>query len=82
MNLDIAAYIGLGCLLLGFLLNTMHKIGRDSYFYNGLNLVGGLVLAYYSFCISSIPFLILQIIWALVALWGIIKLIYKKRASL
>jgi hypothetical protein len=79
--LDITAYLGLGCLLLGFLLNTLHKIGRDSFFYHGLNLVGGLILAYYSWCINSTPFIILQLIWASVALWGVIKLLHKKKAA-
>ena len=76
--LHIIGFVGLTLLLTGFTLNSLGKIDRDGYVYNVLNLLGGGILAWYSFAIKSLPFILLQSIWALVALIGICRQLSKR----
>ena len=73
MLIDIIAIIGLASLLIAFALNAFHIIDKNDYTYNVLNLIGGGTLTYYSMTIKSIPFIILQSIWSIIALVGIVR---------
>lgn len=66
-------YFGLLLILTAFILNISKKINTDSKLYNLLNLIGGASLAYYSFTLKSIPFIVLQAIWAVFALYNLIR---------
>ena len=70
--------VGLILLLVTFILNIAKKIKRNSKIYNSLNFLGAGLLVYYSYTINSRIFFILELIWALVALYFLIKLIIKK----
>ena len=70
--------VGLTLLLVTFILNIVKKIKRNSKIYNSLNFLGAGLLVYYSYTLNSIIFFILELIWALVALYFLIKLIIKK----
>lgn len=59
---------GLILILLAFALNLIHKVTSKSKTYLWLNIVGSVFLAYYSWFLGSLPFLILQIVWALFSL--------------
>ena len=77
--MDIAILIGtIGMLLIlvAFVGDLFKKITEDNISYNILNIVGGLFLAYYAYTLDSLPFLILQIVWVLFALYKLIT-IYK-----
>lgn len=55
-------------ILISFILNQFHKLDNDSVAYDLANLIGGTLLAFYAYLLSSIPFLVLNIVWAAVAL--------------
>jgi len=71
--IDIVAIAGLASLLTAFALNAFHVINNKSYTYNLLNLIGGGTLTFYSISIKSVPFILLQSIWSIIALVGIVK---------
>jgi hypothetical protein len=69
--------IGMLILLIAFVLNLLKKIMQDSITYNVLNILAGGILAFYAFVLNSIPFLILEIIWTLFALYKLIIVLKK-----
>lgn len=74
----IVASIGVGLLLLAFILNLFQKIHQSSYFYICLNLLGAAIACYASYLISFVPFVVLEGTWGLVALAGLAKKVSKK----
>ncbi|MCK4967535.1 MAG: hypothetical protein KAS12_00645 [Candidatus Aenigmarchaeota archaeon] len=75
---------GMALILIAFVLDeTDGPIDRDSISYNSLNIAGAFLLLYYAYAIDSIPFLILNAVWFLVATLKLVKLsenIIHKRA--
>ncbi len=59
---------GASIILVFFLLNQFHKIDRDSIWYDIGNFIGSGLLVIYAYLISSIPFLILNAVWAIASL--------------
>lgn len=72
-------YVGLICILTGFILNISKKMKTDSKSYNVINLIGGSSLTYYSATLKSVPFVILQSIWAIFALYNLVRVCVRKR---
>jgi hypothetical protein len=70
---SIIGVFGLLMILMAFAFNLFHFLSQRSIPYNLLNILGSAMLAYYAIILSSIPFLILQIVWGLLS---IIKLIH------
>ena len=70
---DWIATTGVGILLLGFGLNLLKIITADSYLYLSLNFVGALLGGIASLLINFVPFVILESVWVVVSLFGIIK---------
>lgn len=62
--------------LIAFFLNENHKLDQDTITYDVLNFVGSGILVAYALLISSIPFAILNSIWAIISLKDII---FKKK---
>jgi len=69
---------GLVLLLIAFLLNELDKVDENSITYNILNLIGSVSLIFYAYKLNSIIFIILNIVWAGVALTKLISLILNK----
>ncbi len=67
--------VGLVLLLSAFVLNQLKWLGPDTITYNVLNFVGGFLLTYYAAVLNSIPFLILESVWALFAFYQLIRLL-------
>jgi hypothetical protein len=65
--------IGAGIILIAFLLNQMNIWRNDTFGYDFANLVGSLVLIYYAVLLDSIPFMILNAVWALFSLKDVLK---------
>ncbi|MEK7462896.1 MAG: hypothetical protein AAB621_00830 [Patescibacteria group bacterium] len=59
-------------ILVSFILNEIHKLDSESFIYDFANFIGGSLLAIYAYLLSSIPFLILNVVWAIVALRDVI----------
>lgn len=70
---DWIATTGVSILLIGFGLNLLKIISADSYTYLFLNFFGALLAGIASVLISFIPFVILESVWTLVSLFGILK---------
>lgn len=70
--------VGLLLILVAFGFNLFHLTNAKSPYYFLLNLSGSTFLAYYALALKSMPFLVLQIIWALFSLYKLIILLIKK----
>ena len=70
---DIISTIGVSLILLAFFLNTFKYISDTSKLYFVLNIVGGAFACYGSVLLNSLPFIILEGTWSLVAIVGLIK---------
>ena len=82
--MDITLIIGISgavIVLVFFLLNQIHKISSDSLLYDGANFVGGLLLVVYAVSVSSLPFIVLNTIWALFSLRDFLKEFKRKYRS-
>jgi hypothetical protein len=71
----IVGSIGVGLLLLAFLLNLIKRVSQDSRIYTTLNVVGAGLACYSSYLISFIPFIILEGAWFVVSAIALIKLL-------
>lgn len=70
---------GVLLLLIAFFLNMSKKMRQDSVAYTLLNLFGAAILTYTSVLIGFVPFIVLEGIWALVALVGLGNVILKSK---
>ena len=66
-------FAGVALLLIAFLLNLFKLLPSDGHPYLGLNLVGAGLACYSSYLIGFMPFVILEGVWALVALIAIAR---------
>lgn len=64
---------GVSLILLAFILLTIGKTKQADKTYNLLNLVGAGLACYGAILISAIPFVILEAIWCVVAIYGLLK---------
>ena len=70
---DIISTIGVSLILLAFFLITFQYILGNSIWYFVLNIIGGAFACYGSVLLNSLPFIILEGTWSIVALVGLIK---------
>ena len=70
---DIISAIGVSLILLAFFLNTFKYISDNGKLYFTLNIIGGVFACYGSVLLNSLPFIILEGTWSIVALIGLIK---------
>jgi len=70
---DIVASIGVIILLIAFFLNLNKKLSADSKAYILMNFIGAGICCYASYMVRFYPFVILEGIWAFVALLSLLK---------
>jgi hypothetical protein len=70
---DIISTIGVSLILLAFFLNTFKYISDSGKLYFILNIIGGAFACYGSVLLNSLPFIILEGTWSVVALVGLIR---------
>jgi len=73
---DIIATVGVTLLLIAFFLQSLKIISAESKIYAFLNLFGAAIAGYASWLIPFMPFVILEGVWSIVALYSLFK-IYK-----
>ena len=73
--------VGVGLLLLGFGLNLIRVISERSAIYLIMNIVGASLAAWYAWTETLIPFVILEAVWAFVAIIRMVGLLIAKRPS-
>jgi hypothetical protein len=70
---------GMFFILLGFILDEFFKKwNQDTVQYNVLNIIGSLLLTYYAYTLNSWPFLILNVVWFIVAGYKLIRILGKR----
>lgn len=70
---DWIATIGVSILLIGFGLNLLKIIEAHSYLYLSLNFLGSFLAGISAVMIHLVPFIVLEAVWAVVSLFGILK---------
>jgi len=70
---DIIASIGVIILLIAFLLNLYGTLSAENKIYGLLNLIGAGICCFASWMVSFYPFVILEGVWAFVALVSLFK---------
>ena len=65
--------VGVGVLLVAFLLNLTGVLSRNSRLYHGLNFAGAGAACYASILIGFIPFVVLEGVWSVAALVAILS---------
>lgn len=70
---DIIASIGVTILLVAFFLNIIGKMAAKSKAYTLMNFIGAAVCGFSSYLIKFYPFVVLESIWAAVALVSLFK---------
>lgn len=73
----IVGVFGASIILIVFVLNQINKLKNDSFLYDFLNLIGSILLMIYAILLTSYPFLILNLVWALVSLKDVVKYFFK-----
>ncbi|MGL5889290.1 MAG: CBU_0592 family membrane protein [Bacteroidia bacterium] len=78
---DIISASGVTFILAAFFLSTFKFIASDSRIYFLLNFVGGALACWGSMLIPSLPFTVLEGVWAIVAVIGLAKTFAPKSES-
>ena len=74
MNYDeTVGTIGVGLILIAYYLNTAGLIIKNGKLFYVVNIIGAALACYASILISFIPFVILEGIWTLVSIYGLMK---------
>jgi len=73
--------VGVALLLAAFLLNLFKLMRSDGHLYMSLNLVGAGLACYSSFLINFMPFVVLEGVWAVVALVAIARALFVRTGS-
>ncbi|MBS3147772.1 hypothetical protein J4219_02725 [Candidatus Woesearchaeota archaeon] len=81
-GIDLVGFVGALLILLAFWLVTRKVVHPESFSYLSLNLLGALLLGVETYRRASYAALSLNIIWALVALYGIFLARKRKEAKL
>jgi len=79
MNLiDWIGFLGVGQILLAYILNIAGKIKSNNLLFISLNLVGAFLACLASILMNYIPFIILEGVWTLASAIALIRYIHKK----
>ena len=70
---DLVGTAGVSMLLIAFVLNQREKLSEHSRTFLAMNLVGAALCATSAWLVKFYPFLVLETVWALVALWGLLR---------
>ncbi|HWD90304.1 MAG TPA: hypothetical protein VG367_19385 [Mucilaginibacter sp.] len=70
---DIIASIGVIILLIAFMLNLYKRLPASSKLYSLMNFIGAGLCGYASWMVKFYPFIILEGVWAFVALISLLK---------
>ncbi|ULQ55007.1 hypothetical protein KJS94_10190 [Flavihumibacter rivuli] len=66
--LEIIGWLGGGSVMIAYMLNAFRLLDAGSPVYLLVNIIGSILLAYYTYCKKAFPNLVLNLVWALVAI--------------
>jgi hypothetical protein len=70
---DLMGTIGVGLVLFAYFLNTMGYVPVNGKLFYVLNCVGGAISCYAAYLINFWPFVILEAVWTIVSIYGLMK---------
>jgi len=70
--------IGVGILLLAFVLNILKRLDENSPAYLAMNIAGAVLSGWYALTSDIIPFVVLETVWAGAALVRLVLVLSKK----
>jgi len=70
---DIIGSIGVGIILIAYYLNTASLIIKNGKLFYVLNIIGAAVACYASWLIDYWPFIVLEGMWTLVSIYGLMR---------
>jgi hypothetical protein len=70
---DLIGTIGVGMVLFAYFLNTMKYIKVNGKVFYVLNTIGGALSCYAALLINFWPFVILEAVWTIVSIYGLMK---------
>ena len=70
---DIVGGIGVGIILIAYYLNTASLIIKNGKLFYVLNIIGAAVACYASWLIDYWPFIVLEGMWTLVSIYGLMR---------
>jgi hypothetical protein len=80
MNIsDWTGFLGVFILLIAFFLNIVNVLHKNSYAYMLLNIIGAGIACVASILIHYLPFIILEGIWTIVSIGGLIQTLAKSK---
>ena len=75
---DIIGTAGVGLILTAYFMGTFKMIDKDRAFYFLLNTMGAAIACYASWLINYFPFVILEAVWAIVSVIGLLNVLKKR----
>jgi hypothetical protein len=76
---DLIGYAGSIIVLVLFGLNQLDRLSSKSIWYDSLNVLGSIMLGVYSIYYETWPFLILNVVWGLIAARDVVKTLLSKK---
>ena len=69
----IIGIVGMFCILVGFVMDEFYKRwNQETIRYNLINIFGSVLLIYYAYTLMSWPFMVLNAVWFVVAVYKLI----------
>jgi len=78
---DYIGAIGVGLLVLAYLLSTLKVVTQQNQFYLILNLIGAALACLAAALIDYWPFIILEGVWAIVSFVALVRVLNKKSTT-
>ena len=75
---DIIGSVGVGLILLAYFFNTFSIITKEEILFFCMNIIGAGLACYASMLINYVPFILLEGVWCMVSVAGLIKLLLKR----
>lgn len=71
--IDIIGAVGVWLTLFAYFLNTLRMIKKDGKLFYVLNILGAALACYASFLIPYWPFVVLEGVWTLISIYGLMR---------
>ncbi len=78
---DWVGAVGVGVLLVAFVLNVTKRVHQDSLIYILLNLSGAVIAGVASYMLNYMPFIILEAVWSVVSIIALVNYFRKAGAE-
>ncbi len=75
-EIEIFGWVGTAMILLAYILSNFGVLNSASLVYQVLNIVGAFAIVYHSFIKRDFQPMVLNIIWALVAVLAVVKVLF------